>query len=218
MSRDCFFQLRSNLHVVNNYERPPGDTDVFFKVRPLYECIRKCCLQLHWRKSSVLMSSLCLLGENSLCSSMSKGNLHHGESRYISSVAKVGLLMISSSIKRIQAPNHKIFFDYFTFNLLEVLAKKKIHAAGTAKVCRLANPPLKTDKEMSKKERVKWFDNRSVVLASNFVGVRYEDEVQRWDQKEKQYAKIKRPEVGKKYNKAMGRGGQAGSTNQPLQD
>lgn len=72
---------------------------------------------------------------------------------------------------------------------------------------------------MSKKERgnhdevqsrdgkvvlVKWFDNRSVVLASNFVGVGDEDEVQRWNQKEKQYVKVKRPEVVKKYNKAMG--------------
>ncbi len=72
---------------------------------------------------------------------------------------------------------------------------------------------------MSKKERgnhdevqsrdgkvvlVKWFDNRSVVLASNFVGVGDEDEVQRWNQKEKQYVKSKCPEVVKKYNKAMG--------------
>lgn len=72
---------------------------------------------------------------------------------------------------------------------------------------------------MSKKERgnhdevqsrdgkvvlVKWFDNRSVVLASNFVGVGDEDEVQRWNQKEKQYVKVKRPELVNKYNKAMG--------------
>ncbi|RXN27706.1 piggyBac transposable element-derived 3-like protein [Labeo rohita] len=123
--------------------------------------------------------------------------------------------------QRIQAPNHKIYFDnYFTTcNLLEALAEKKIHAAGTARVCRFANPPLKPDKEMSKKERgnhdevqsrdgkvvlVKCVDNCSVVLASNFVGVGDEDEVQRWDQKEKQYVKIKHPEVVKKYNKAMG--------------
>ena len=86
-------------------------------------------------------------------------------------------------MQRIQAPNHKLFFDNFftTYNVLEVLAEKKIHAAGTARVCRFAKSPLQTDKEMSKKGRgshdevrsrdgkvvlVKWFDNRSIVLAS----------------------------------------------------
>jgi len=81
------------------------------------------------------------------------------------------------------------------------------------------NPPLKTDKEMSKKTwgnhdevrsrdgkvvLVKWFDNRSVVLASNFVGVGHEDEIERWDKKERQFVKVKRPEVVKKYNRGMG--------------
>ncbi|MGH0160969.1 UNVERIFIED_CONTAM: hypothetical protein FKN15_009040 [Acipenser sinensis] len=51
---------------------------------------------------------------------------------------------------------------------------------------------------------VKWFDNRSVVLASNFVGVGNEDEAERWEQKERRFVKIKCPEVVKKYNKAMG--------------
>lgn len=46
LSRDSFFQLRSNLHVVNNLEGPAGDKDVFYKVRPLYDSIRKRCLEL----------------------------------------------------------------------------------------------------------------------------------------------------------------------------
>ncbi|XP_056320827.1 piggyBac transposable element-derived protein 3-like [Danio aesculapii] len=247
MSRDRFFQLRSNLHVVNNYERPPEDNDVFFKVRPLYESIRKRCLQLQleeelcvdeqivpfrgklsvlqyvkgkptpWGvklyflcgKSGLAYDFLIYQGATTELSEQSKKVLGHGAS------------VVTHLCQRIKAPNHKIYFDnYFTtYNVLEVLAEKKIHAAGTARICRFANPPLKTDKEMSKKERgnhdqvrstdgkivlVKWFDNRSVVLASNFVGVGEEDEVQRWDQKEKQYLKVKRPEVVKKYNKAMG--------------
>ncbi|MGH0121656.1 UNVERIFIED_CONTAM: hypothetical protein FKN15_064325 [Acipenser sinensis] len=72
---------------------------------------------------------------------------------------------------------------------------------------------------MSKKERgnhdqvtsrdgklvlVKWFDNCSVLLASNVVGVGEEDEVERWDKKEKRYMKIKRPQIVKNYNEAMG--------------
>ncbi|KAL2083481.1 hypothetical protein ACEWY4_021254 [Coilia grayii] len=94
-----------------------------------------------------------------------------------------------------------------------------IQAAGTARVCRFANPPLKADKEMSKKGRgshdevrsrdgkvvlVKWFDNRSVVLASNFVGVGEEDEIERWEQKAGEFVKIKRPEIVKLYNESMG--------------
>ncbi|KAL2089767.1 hypothetical protein ACEWY4_014455 [Coilia grayii] len=103
----------------------------------------------------------------------------------------------SNPESRIQNPNHKLFFDNFftTYNVLEVLSGKNIQAAGTARVCRFANPPLKADKEMSKKGRgshdevrsrdgkvvlVKWFDNRSVVLASNFVGVGEEDEIESW--------------------------------------
>lgn len=113
-----------------------------------------------------------------------------------------------------------LFDNYFTtYNVLEVLAEKKIHAAGKARLCRFANPPLKADKEMSKKMQgnhdevrsrdgkvvlVKWFDNRSVMLASNFVGVGDEDEVEKWDKKQRQFVKVKHPEVVKKYNKGMG--------------
>ncbi len=220
---------------------------MFFKVRTLYECIRKRCLQLQleeelcvdeqivpfrgklsvlqyikgkptpWGvkiyflcgKSGLAYDFLIYQGATTELSERSKKVLGHGAS------------VVTHLCQRIQTPNHKIFFDnYFTtYNLLEVLAEKKIHAAGTAWLSRFANPPLKADKEMSKKERgnhdevqsrdgkvvlVKWFDNRSVVLASNFVGVGDEDEVQRWNQKEKQYVKSKCPEVVKKYNKAMG--------------
>ena len=46
MSRDIFFQLRSNLHCVNNLTIPNNCTDKFYKVRPLYDSIRKRCLDL----------------------------------------------------------------------------------------------------------------------------------------------------------------------------
>ncbi len=233
--------------MVNNYERPPGDTDVFFKVRPLYECIRKRCLQLQLEeelcvdeqivpfrgKLSVLqyikgkptpwgVKIYFLCGKSGLAYDFL---IYQGATTELSERSKKVLgheaSVVTHLCQRIQTPNHKIFFDnYFTtYNLLEILAEKKIHAAGTARLSRFANPPLKADKEMLKKERgnhdevqsrdgkvvlVKWFDNRSVVLASNFVGVGDEDEVQRWNQKEKQYVKVKRPEVVKKYNKAMG--------------
>lgn len=46
MTRDRFFQLRSNLHLVNNLERTPTSSDKLAKVRPLYNAIRKRCLEL----------------------------------------------------------------------------------------------------------------------------------------------------------------------------
>ncbi|KAG8239836.1 hypothetical protein J437_LFUL011462 [Ladona fulva] len=46
MTRDRFFQLRSNLHLVNNLELPSKCTDKMFKVRPLILSIRQRCLQL----------------------------------------------------------------------------------------------------------------------------------------------------------------------------
>ncbi|KAL0195343.1 hypothetical protein M9458_008915, partial [Cirrhinus mrigala] len=152
LSQDRFFQLCSNLHVVNNYERLPGDTDMFFKVRPLYECIRKRCLQLQleeelcideqivpfrgklsvlqyvkgkptpWGvkmyflcgKSGLAYDFLIYQGATTELSEQSKKVLGHGAS------------IVTHLCQRIQAPNHKIYFDnYFTtYNLLEALAEE----------------------------------------------------------------------------------------------
>ncbi|XP_042558961.1 piggyBac transposable element-derived protein 3-like [Clupea harengus] len=247
LSRDRFFQLRSNLHVVNNNERPSDNTDVFYKVRPLYDSIRKRCLELPLEEDlSIDEQIVPFRGKLSvlqyikgkpepwgvkvyfLCGKSGIGYdflIYQGATTELSEQRKMvlghGAAVVTHLCQRIQTPSHKLFFDNFftTYNVLEVLAEKKIHAAGTARVCRFAKPPLKTDKEMKKKGRgshdevrsrdgkvvlVKWFDNRSVVLASNFVGVGDEDEVERWEQKEGRFLKIKRPEVVKKYNQAMG--------------
>lgn len=46
MGQDRFFQIRNNLHCVNELDRPAKCADVFFKVRPIYDCVRSRCLQL----------------------------------------------------------------------------------------------------------------------------------------------------------------------------
>ena len=94
--------------------------------------------------------------------------------------------------------------SFTLYNLLELLAERKIHAAWTARVCSFSRPPLQPDKDMPKKERrnydeaisrdgkvalVKWYDNRPVVMASNFVGVGTMDEVQQWNKKEARFVK-----------------------------
>lgn len=44
---------------------------------------------------------------------------------------------------------------------------------------------------------VKWFDNKAKCLASNFITSGTLDNVQRYDQKLKQYVTVERPEIVK---------------------
>lgn len=41
MSRDRFFALRTNLHLVNNLERPNDCEDKLYKVRPIIDSVKK---------------------------------------------------------------------------------------------------------------------------------------------------------------------------------
>lgn len=52
---------------------------------------------------------------------------------------------------------------------------------------------------------VKWYDNKSVVLGSNFITSGIPDEVKRYDKKNKTFITINRPEIVKCYNQSMGR-------------
>jgi len=45
MARDKFFRIRNCFHVVDNLSKPET-TDIFWKVRPLFQAIRNRCLQL----------------------------------------------------------------------------------------------------------------------------------------------------------------------------
>ncbi|XP_047107926.1 piggyBac transposable element-derived protein 3-like [Schistocerca piceifrons] len=109
-------------------------------------------------------------------------------------------------------------FETSLLKLFQALKQEKICAAGTVRVNRFANLPLIPDKEAMKKERgfseeifraddiilVKWVDNKTVVLGSNFTGKGEIDKVERWDKKESKYVTIARPELVKCYNHGMG--------------
>ncbi|KAH7946709.1 hypothetical protein HPB52_003766 [Rhipicephalus sanguineus] len=47
-------------------------------------------------------------------------------------------------------------------------------------------------------------DNRTVTLASNFLGIDDEDEVTRWSKVDGAFIKVKRPAVVREYNRSMG--------------
>lgn len=132
-----------------------------------------------------------------------------------------GAAVVIKLVERLHEPGHKIFFDNFftTFQLLEYLRHKNHIAIGTVRINRFNNPPLVTDKELSNKGRgsydqvvsrdgaivlVKWQDNKSIHLGSNFVGAGIADVVKRWNKKTKKYDQISRPEIVRLYNDGMG--------------
>lgn len=51
---------------------------------------------------------------------------------------------------------------------------------------------------------VKWYDNRPVTLASNFIGVGAVDDVRRWDKRSRSFVMVRRPEIVHRYNTSMG--------------
>lgn len=129
--------------------------------------------------------------------------------------------MVLHLANRIERSGHKLFFDnYFsTFPLFEILAQKQIYAAGTVRLDRFSKPPFSSDSDMKKKGRgcseevvsgdkkvvcVKWYDNKCVALASNYVGVGTSDTAQRFDKTTQRKITIERPQVVRDYNLNMG--------------
>lgn len=105
------------------------------------------------------------------------------------------------------------------YHVLEILKARGINVAGTVRLNRFGNPPLLSDKEMKRQGRghcdsvvsengkvsvVKWQDNKSVHMASNFVGVGSCDTAKRWDKQLKKHINVNRPEVISLYNNGMG--------------
>lgn len=127
--------------------------------------------------------------------------------------------------ERLKQNTHFVYFDnYFTsYNLLSELADRKIFAAGTVRVCQFANPQLLSDKVLSEIGRgtsfevtgtsegqrneislMKWFDNKGVVVGSNFISSGNPEMIKCRDKKNKEFIDIERPEIIGLYNKSMG--------------
>lgn len=133
----------------------------------------------------------------------------------------LGATVVLHLTNRINRSGHKLFFDnYFsTFPLYQILAQKKIYAAGTIRIDRFAKPPFKSDADMRKMGRgssdeivssdgtvtcIKWYDNKCVALASNFVGIGKTDKAERYDKAKNCKISIERPEIVQNYNLNMG--------------
>jgi hypothetical protein len=130
------------------------------------------------------------------------------------------VMQLVERLKANQTGRYALYFDnYFsTYNLFQYLESKGIMAIGTLRINRFQNPPLKSDKQMKREGRgscdstvsndgiviTKWYDNKTVLVGSNFVGIGNVDNCNRWDKVGKTYIDVPRPEVIYLYNKNMG--------------
>lgn len=107
----------------------------------------------------------------------------------------------------------ELYFDNFfsSFQLLEILYQMKIKGAGTVRIDRFRKPPFMNDKELrklggrgasqelcsqdGKLVMVKWIDNRSVHMVSNFCGTGKLMEVERYEDKKKVGMKKGKPKT-----------------------
>lgn len=128
--------------------------------------------------------------------------------------------MVTTLAERITEPNFSLYFDNFfsNYNVLQYLRDKFVYASCTARIDRFVTPPFSSDKIMKEQGRgsseevvskdgivmVKWFDTKSVVMASSYKGLGTPDTCKRWDKSQKEYKQVPRPEVIKDYNHCMG--------------
>ena len=117
---------------------------------------------------------------------------------------------------------HKLYFDncFTTLPLLHFLKPKQVCAVGTIRANRLADCPLATIKDLERQGRgalhyrvgsnsgiiaAKWLDNKTVQVASNYIGIEPMGTIKRWSKASNAYENIPCPEIILAYNKSMGR-------------
>ncbi|KAJ8909387.1 hypothetical protein NQ315_006113 [Exocentrus adspersus] len=129
-------------------------------------------------------------------------------------------VLVTTLAQRITQPNFRLFFDnYFSnYNVLQYLRNKRIYASCTARIDRFQNPPFSSERILKSQGRgsceevisddgiimVKWYDNKSVIMASNYKGIGRISNCKRWDKSQKEYKQVPRPEVITDYNSCMG--------------
>ena len=122
-------------------------------------------------------------------------------------------------VEKLEEDNHKLFFDNFFSSpeLVQYLSSKGIWALGTLNVNRSRNCLLPSEKDLSgrgsseesmndKKSVVvtSWYDNKRVLMISNFVGKQPVGKCTRYDKKKREKVSIARPAAVDLYNSYMG--------------
>lgn len=182
MSRDRFFELRNNLHLVDNTKIPINCEDAFYKVRPIYDTIRSRCLELPLEKELCVDEQMVPFTGKHAAKQYIKGKPcpwglklfflcgKHGQAYdfilYQSSspeldkniIKKIGYgaSVVLQLAKRIgESKGHELYYDnYFSsYHLLQILKQKGIMAACTARINRFSSPSFLNDRETNKKPR-----------------------------------------------------------------
>jgi len=181
MTKNRFFELRTNFHVQDNLLNPTDNIDKFFKVRPLYNSIKKRCNELHIVKNLCIDEQMVpfkgrlglkqyMRGKPSpwgiklylLCGAGGMVYdllLYQGSNTELDQKTKahfgLGGSVVLKLCEQLKKNRHILYFDNFftSYNLLNALQDQKIYAAGTARVNRFANPPLIPDKQLRKMGR-----------------------------------------------------------------
>ena len=181
MTRDRFFELRSNVHFVDN-EGGHEDTDRLWKVRPLIDCVRQKCLTLprpnhiSLDEQMVPFSVNCLirqyvptkpnpLGLKCFVLAAPDGlvlDLHFYTGKGTVSDADMKELGLGASVVKLlcesvpQNNNHCIYTDRFFTSIksLEYLLKRNTYQTGTVMKNRIGRviDKLKTDKQLKRGE------------------------------------------------------------------
>ncbi|KAG5885819.1 hypothetical protein JTB14_001831 [Gonioctena quinquepunctata] len=108
----------------------------------------------------------------------------------------VGTAVMLKLCGGISEPNINLYFDNFfsNYNLLQYLRRKEIYASCSARQDRFNEPLFPSDKDMKTSGRgtseeiisqdgevimTKWFDNKPVIMASNYMGIGNSDSCRR---------------------------------------
>lgn len=212
MSRNRFYALRSNFHVIDNSKMSTGNKDRFVKVRPMFDCVLKICKELVKERNLSIDEQIVPFTGRLNVKQYCKGQpnpwgikifmlcgasgliynfiIYQGADTEFYPQLKnkfgLGASVVLQLTEHVEKNKHFLFFDnYFaTFNLFEILSKRKIFAASTIRVDRFSKPPLMNDKELASIQKgvtheirnnentialLKWYDSKSVHMASNFV-------------------------------------------------
>ncbi|KAL4111887.1 hypothetical protein QTP88_015763 [Uroleucon formosanum] len=202
MNRNRFFTLRTNFHVIDNLKINKNNKDKFVKVRPMFDCLKRRCGQLNIEKNvSIDEQMIPFKGQLNIKQYMKGKPCPWGIKNFV--MCGASGLMYNFVLYQGKATE---FDQHFL----------KQFGLGEN---RFAKPPLLNDKIMASKGQgttdeitnientitlVKWYDNKSVNMCSNFIASGIPDTVQRWNKKEKKYVSVERPEIIKLYNQSMG--------------
>ncbi|XP_031332211.1 piggyBac transposable element-derived protein 2-like isoform X2 [Photinus pyralis] len=172
-----FYKLRQAIHIVDITSREENNQDRLWKVRCLYESVRRRCLKLPLETNLCVDEQIVpfkgqinikqyvknkptkwgikiyvLAGQSGLIYDflIYQGSTTPFSPIYVKYGSAAAVVMQLS--ERISESNHGLFFDnYFTtYNLIQYLDSKHIYCVGTIRANRFANPRLPSDKEMKK--------------------------------------------------------------------